>query len=292
MSKSGKIGRNAPCPCGSGKKYKNCCGFVESLTHFSKAADSIRFTRQISYLGDIGARREAFCRSYLEHKRQMLELISKAQIQEAKDMGKTIACHKGCTICCDELISISLQEGEVIAYYLYHDDRVLNSFIKAFPRWLSEVSKHEEILIKAEDAKSKGFDGQISFEQMQSISGEASISYWKLHIHCPFLIDNQCSIYEVRPWACAALFSTELCTLSGEGKYYVVKTPAQIELPFWDDRLEVIYTGIMPNVVYRILTGSFLFLSQLPGLDKVTEEFYKDPAVIQFAENSRPHTLI
>jgi preprotein translocase subunit SecA len=21
-----KIPRNAPCPCGSGKKYKNCCG--------------------------------------------------------------------------------------------------------------------------------------------------------------------------------------------------------------------------------------------------------------------------
>ena len=23
---SDKIGRNDPCPCGSGKKYKNCCG--------------------------------------------------------------------------------------------------------------------------------------------------------------------------------------------------------------------------------------------------------------------------
>ncbi|MFX1490495.1 MAG: SEC-C metal-binding domain-containing protein [Promethearchaeota archaeon] len=23
--KSKKIGRNSPCPCGSGKKYKNCC---------------------------------------------------------------------------------------------------------------------------------------------------------------------------------------------------------------------------------------------------------------------------
>ncbi len=23
---SGKVGRNAPCPCGSGKKYKKCCG--------------------------------------------------------------------------------------------------------------------------------------------------------------------------------------------------------------------------------------------------------------------------
>ena len=25
---SEKVGRNDPCPCGSGKKYKNCCGKV------------------------------------------------------------------------------------------------------------------------------------------------------------------------------------------------------------------------------------------------------------------------
>lgn len=24
--KTAKVGRNDPCPCGSGKKYKNCCG--------------------------------------------------------------------------------------------------------------------------------------------------------------------------------------------------------------------------------------------------------------------------
>jgi preprotein translocase subunit SecA len=23
---AGKVGRNSPCPCGSGKKYKRCCG--------------------------------------------------------------------------------------------------------------------------------------------------------------------------------------------------------------------------------------------------------------------------
>lgn len=27
-----KIGRNAPCPCGSGKKYKNCCLNKEAET--------------------------------------------------------------------------------------------------------------------------------------------------------------------------------------------------------------------------------------------------------------------
>ena len=26
IAHSDKIGRNDPCPCGSGKKYKNCCG--------------------------------------------------------------------------------------------------------------------------------------------------------------------------------------------------------------------------------------------------------------------------
>ena len=25
-SRAGKVGRNELCPCGSGKKYKNCCG--------------------------------------------------------------------------------------------------------------------------------------------------------------------------------------------------------------------------------------------------------------------------
>ena len=26
QAKSKKVGRNEPCPCGSGKKYKQCCG--------------------------------------------------------------------------------------------------------------------------------------------------------------------------------------------------------------------------------------------------------------------------
>ena len=28
-----KTGRNAPCPCGSGKKYKRCCWLKDSLTN-------------------------------------------------------------------------------------------------------------------------------------------------------------------------------------------------------------------------------------------------------------------
>ena len=32
-ARSAKVGRNAPCPCGSGKKYKRCCGGVGHALH-------------------------------------------------------------------------------------------------------------------------------------------------------------------------------------------------------------------------------------------------------------------
>ncbi|RLS50942.1 MAG: hypothetical protein DWH87_01250, partial [Planctomycetota bacterium] len=30
---AGKVGRNDPCPCGSGKKFKNCCGRSSNVTN-------------------------------------------------------------------------------------------------------------------------------------------------------------------------------------------------------------------------------------------------------------------
>jgi len=38
-----KIGRNAPCPCNSGKKYKRCCGFTMQSSSSEPSADAFRF---------------------------------------------------------------------------------------------------------------------------------------------------------------------------------------------------------------------------------------------------------
>jgi hypothetical protein len=40
-----KIGRNAPCPCGSGKKYKRCCGGIERATSAPQSQVSPQFPR-------------------------------------------------------------------------------------------------------------------------------------------------------------------------------------------------------------------------------------------------------
>ncbi|MEH7108064.1 SEC-C metal-binding domain-containing protein [Bacillus sp. JJ1764] len=48
----GKIGRNEPCPCGSGKKYKNCCGANEAIpiTHLLEG-DIDQLQQQLIHFG-------------------------------------------------------------------------------------------------------------------------------------------------------------------------------------------------------------------------------------------------
>ncbi|MFC2021620.1 SEC-C metal-binding domain-containing protein [Chloroflexota bacterium] len=55
MNNRQKVGRNDPCPCGSGKKYKKCCGAQLSTgMNKSQTENSIQFNCEIAYLGEIG----------------------------------------------------------------------------------------------------------------------------------------------------------------------------------------------------------------------------------------------
>lgn len=88
----GKIGRNDPCPCGSGKKYKKCClnnprkspqsgsGYPDDLTVFINLSNSIN---------DLLARKDfkkaqAVCQQLLSEYPDQIEGISRfAQVYEA-----------------------------------------------------------------------------------------------------------------------------------------------------------------------------------------------------------------
>jgi hypothetical protein len=50
-----KIGRNDPCPCGSGKKYKKCCALNEDLPDLSLPEEHLTGTRLDDYMQLIGA---------------------------------------------------------------------------------------------------------------------------------------------------------------------------------------------------------------------------------------------
>jgi hypothetical protein len=46
-----KIGRNDPCPCGSGKKYKKCC----MANHLNEGSLASKFRFKAGSYGDVGA---------------------------------------------------------------------------------------------------------------------------------------------------------------------------------------------------------------------------------------------
>src|SRR5437660_10199071 len=46
-----KVGRNEPCPCGSGKKYKNCCGRTAKIAGRGRTNPSFRVNRRMERVG-------------------------------------------------------------------------------------------------------------------------------------------------------------------------------------------------------------------------------------------------
>jgi len=292
MQQRQSAGRNHPCPCGSGKKYKKCCGATEDSVQLgsnsiplSELMASVAFHRRTAYIGSIGRKRKEFCTRYAAYKSKTLQSLAGRQMEEAKSLGKTVSCRKGCSFCCDFLVAVSIQESEAIVHYLYENEDALNAFLGRYPAWYNELSRHLDLLKRISQAT-----GVLSQEgvtpdkvgEMQSILRRETVAFWKLHIHCPFLVNQVCIIHPVRPFTCAGHYSlspAEYYDLSG-GKEPEVRVVSPeydaIQGQFWDERLNGPYEDMLPNVVFSTLTGGFGYLSGLHGLDKLEEEFMNE----------------
>lgn len=287
MDKRGKIGRNDPCPCGSGKKYKKCCG---ALTQHQIAADKdidyFRLTQQIAYRGKIGRMREKFCISYTKYKQQVLKDIHNAQVEMAKSKGETITCKKGCSHCCVQHVDATIQEGESIVYYLYQNQNILNTFINAYPIWREKIRQSGDFLKRIPELWSS-----VEAANYDKVVFQAGLrefdEYAKLNIACPFLVDQVCSIYEVRPITCAGVFSTspaEWCMPSHpdnsrKKSYRAVNFEALSNLSFYHHDLSQPAMSCMPVMVYQMLRFGLMGMPEIPGLEKLPYEYMSDPEV-------------
>ncbi len=101
MYKRHKVGRNDPCPCGSGKKYKRCCGAqVSTQTAIKQEPDYFKMNKEIAYKGKIGRQRRSFCLEYMAKKKANLEYLQTSLKKKIEDEDKTITCKAGCSFCC------------------------------------------------------------------------------------------------------------------------------------------------------------------------------------------------
>ena len=54
-----KVGRNEPCPCGSGKKYKHCCYAKDSVKHEAPEPEEVAAEDTVADDADGGESKEA-----------------------------------------------------------------------------------------------------------------------------------------------------------------------------------------------------------------------------------------
>ncbi len=274
--------RNAACPCGSGKKYKKCCGGPASAGQ----VDLVALSRSIAYLGETGARRLAFCRDYLALKQGVLGVIERKLEQDTREMGRTISCSKGCAVCCRlYFITASLQECEAIVYYLYQHEEILEHFLNAYPAWRSGIAGIERTFDRICRLSNKTILGKESAEERELFLAE-SRKYAAARIPCPFLRDEACTIHAVRPYVCAGVVSVSPAPWCDprnprhlEMEFVKSQIPVEKEDPYFVRPSSGLLFASMPGLVHDLLQEGYRALARVPGLEPMAAGALNDPQV-------------
>ncbi len=276
--------RNAPCPCGSGKKYKKCCGLASSQS-VKTPPDKLEVNRAIAYRGAVGKRREAFCAAYADSKKTTLTSIAGSLRKEADACGKTISCSKGCSHCCKLFVVASLQECEAIVHHLYNNETTLRLFLRNFTRWNERILRIEGSFRQINALHARMTAGEASEAEINQFYAECD-TYALQDIPCPFLVDNACTIYEVRPYVCArivAVTPAEWCRAGHPRQTEAMHLKAQMQfekdMPYFAPLASNCVFSSMPFLVYRLLNEGYNALSTVPSLEKLKDTAYADPEV-------------
>lgn len=195
-----QVGRNDPCPCGSGKKYKKCCiskdaelFYLDNFQGQEIVFDDSFVKRDIieikQIFNDINSRMEFDIVKGLK----LLKEIYKKYGELHDRFSPIFTCSKGCSYCCYPNVTVMPIEAELIRNY------VLDHF----------NSDRQSMIINQINEQKENYISHVGFEKMDpEIADKLQNEYLSKQIPCPFLIDCQCIIYAVRPFVCRAMATT------------------------------------------------------------------------------------
>ena len=110
----------------------------------------------------------------------------------------TIACGRGCTGCCEELVIVSEPEALQVARWLEQNPEARAQFLEAYPRWRERAGDAPERLaaltVKNQD---------------RAAYAEAHVAYWRTRNLCAFNRNGDCTIYPARPLVCRDAHAVE-----------------------------------------------------------------------------------
>lgn len=243
------------------------------MNMFYHTREAVARNRKAAFTDEFGRRREQFCREYTAYKKSTLAEGEKLLREGIAAHGESISCKKGCGTCCGLYVMASLQEADCIVYHMYRNEAALERFVAAYATWRQKLGSFVSKMPRLEQLIAGNLTGMLSQEEEKAFD---------FHVHeyagrrnpCPFLIDESCSIYEVRPFACAALVAVtppEKCLPDAKGintaEYRKIEVKMDEEMPYFLKTHKILF-GCLPELVNRLLVDGYSFLSTIEGLQE------------------------
>jgi hypothetical protein len=239
---------------------------------------SFEWNKQKAYSGKLGRERELFCFQYSKQKSSIIKKLEERQLQEVESKHVQITCKKRCvhSSCCFEYVEANIQECETIVYYLYNHPQALKIFLKNYPEWRLQVSLNGD-LHKEYDKILQSLISPSPSNTSQENVDAIFTKYHDFHIYCPFLENNECIIYDVRPYSCAGCYSSAAIDLCSVDSKWL--PPLQRLLPdellgssFYCEKLKKPTLLFMPLNVYEIIMKGYAHIVEITGLTELEKE--------------------
>ncbi|MEM8784885.1 MAG: hypothetical protein AAGF19_03435 [Pseudomonadota bacterium] len=221
--------------------------------------------------GAYGEWRKAYCAEYRRLMARTREAAHERFTQDLKSRGGTIRCEAGCTFCCHQYLTVSLAQGLVIVDHLYSNKILLRNFLRRYALWQDKASDKAGELDRI---RTHSVAHHVPAEQVITETRALTSQYFLAGIACPFLVDNKCSIYEVRPPSCASLVSLSEPTHCApdalhtpELRKIALSDGELVQLIGLGDPRLMMYELSLPVMVYRLLTeGGEALMQEAPAL--------------------------
>ena len=215
-----------------------------------------------------GLWRKEFCKKYVKVLLRIQNNTHNALIEKLSSRDETITCREGCTHCCFHYVTVSLAHGIVIVDYLYKKKELLRQFIDNYEEWRN---KGHAVSDSIDRARLEGMSSSMPIARVMAATRPLSSRYLDMNIQCPFLSDNKCAIYDVRPLSCSGHFSVsppDWCApASGQKPVLHNIVPDDEDLMkimrLADTRL-VMYELTLPTMIHKLLNeGSSSVMTEM-----------------------------
>jgi Fe-S-cluster containining protein len=157
--------------------------------------------------------------------------------QQFAAQGHPIACARGCSACCEQVVSVSDAEAWTVAQWLAEPERaaVRARFERAHAAWRAAGAD----LIDRVAAALQGDDGERLAALVEESLGR--------RLMCPFNHEDACEIYPVRPGVCrnhAAIDSAEPC----QRRDGSAKNPSFVPLDAFMERVNGLHAAMQESL--------------------------------------------